>query len=355
MISDGRLELSSNAPVIGNVNAAVIFNAGHATVEEFAGKIGEGSFEVRGGASLENLTNPYCELFFYGSKIDLARVPGLQLKANVNLYASGDSASGMIKGAIHLVDGRLSRRLEITPLLGAPPSEENAFLPIQFPVPTFFKDWKLDVSIDNETPFLFAGNAPSGEIIPELQLKGTLANPLPLGKVQLKNTRIFLPFTTMTIPEGYLHFVEDSPGIPLLDVRGTAHALDYEVQAYAFGPLSERRLILRSEPPLSQDLLIHLLTTGMAPSIYTGTGSAEPQRTSGLDPLRDFGKNLAPPGVGNGTSTGLPPSSNISAPSTGARATLRSRFELWRGLSLMNESDVFGLSQGPAYFNVRLR
>jgi hypothetical protein len=351
-ISDGRLETSKNAPVVSNLNGAVSFNAARATVEGFTGQLGEGPFQVRGGASLENLFQPYYELFFYGSKVDLARVEGLQLKANVDLYASGDSSGGLIKGAVRFDESRFSRRLEINPLPTAPPGEEKVFSLQNFQsmIPPFLANWKIDVSIENDTPFPFSGNAASGEIIPELKLTGTLGNPIPVGQIELKNARVFLPFTTMTIPEGHIDFVEDSPRMPQLDVRGTAQALDYEVQAYAFGPLSERRLILRSDPPLPQDALIQLLTTGMAPSVFARTTSGE---TPG---------NL-PPASGPGGSSEKQDATMgaiASGPQLGneppaPRATLRGRFELWRGLSLMNENDIFGPSNGRAYFSLRLR
>ncbi len=354
MISGGQLEVSSEAPVLTNLNGGVTFNASRATVEGFGGKMGEGTFEVRGGASLEKLFDPYYELFFYAHQADVARIAGLQAKANISLYASGDNAGGMVKGTLGFVDGRFARRIEITPLLVAPPAEDKVFAPPQYEnfIPSFFKTWKLDVSINNETPFLFSGNAASGEIIPQLQLTGTLGNPLLLGHLQLKNARVFLPFTAMTIAEGHLYFVEDGPWIPLLDVRGTVQALDYQVQAHAFGPLSERRVILRSDPPLPQDSLIQLLTTGMAPNVYAPQGPIEMQGAGSPEPVRGKFDSQAFEVVtrANGFQR-----SNAAPPHLVGRATLRGRFELWRGLSLMNESDVFGLSEGPAYFSLRLR
>ena len=184
----------------------------------------------------------------------------------------------MIKGALRFDDSRFSRRVEITPLQ-APSPEEEAFSAPNFQslVPTSIKAWQIDVSVGNDTTFSFSGNAASGEIIPDLRITGTVGNPIPVGKVELKNARIFFPFTTMTIPEGHIEFLEDSPWMPQLDLRGSAQALDYEVEAYAFGPLSESRLILRSDPPLPQEMLIQLLTTGMAPGVYAGAAPSEAQ------------------------------------------------------------------------------
>jgi TamB, inner membrane protein subunit of TAM complex len=349
-IADGRLELSKHAPLVHNVNGAVSFNDVRAVVEGFGGEAGDGSFEVRGGASLENPFQPYYELFFYGRRIDLVRMEGLQLKANVDLYASGHDSRGMIKGTLRFDDSRLSRRLEITPLLAASP-EEKAFSPPNFRglMPTPINAWQIDVAIRNETPFLFSGNAASGEIIPDLRIIGTLGNPIPVGKIELKNARVFFPFTTMTIPEGHLDFLEASPWMPQLDLRGSAQALDYEVEAYAFGPLSERRLILRSDPPLPQDALIQLLTTGMAPGVYAGAAPGEAQ--GGLAPPSGFGGKSQRQDLKMGSTA----SRLLSPAPPGGRATLRGRFELWRGLSLINEGDVFGPSNARAYFSLRLR
>ena len=77
----------------------------------------------------------------------------------------------------------------------------------------------------------------------------------------------------MNIPGGHVDFLPDSPWTPLLDVRGTARISGVDVQAYAFGPLNEKKLILRSEPPLSQGSLVRLLSGGLAAG---GRTSADP-------------------------------------------------------------------------------
>ena len=103
------------------------------------------------------------------------------------------------------------------------------------------------MSLTNDSFFFFSGTPSAGAILAELHLTGTLEYPLPLGQIKLKDVRAFLPVTTLTIPDGYLEFVEESPWIPRLDIHGIARALDYDVQLYAFGRLDEPRLILRSD------------------------------------------------------------------------------------------------------------
>ncbi len=355
-LNNGHLEISPKLPVVSKVSGSIAIASGRAQIEQFTGELGGGGFEIRGGISLENLSNPHYDLHFTGNMIDLVRVPWLQLKANASLFGSGDNVGGLIKGDVRLTEGRLSRRLEVTPILAASATEDDFFEAPQFDtlIPPPFSGWKLDVSVTNDGPILFSGSAATGEIIPDLRLIGSLARPMPVGQVKLKDARAFLPFTTVTIPEGHLAFVEENPWIPQLDIHGAARALDYEVQAYAFGPLNERRLILRSDPSLPQESLIQLLTTGMTPGVYAQT-AFDMSPASGGVAAGALGRKFSPRGSERG-STLSALSSSVAPPAYPARrATLHGRFELWRGLSLIDQSDDLGLPNDRVTFRLRLR
>lgn len=357
-LSGGRLEFSPRGPVIGNINGSVRFDAARAAIEKLTGDVSAGPFELRGGVSLANPADPQYELAFQGDKILLARDARLRLRANVDLTARGGKSGGSVAGSVKFVDGRIYQRLEITPLIVPSPVEAAAFVPprVDGLVPPPFGAWTVDVSVTNDTPFTLGGNIASGEIIPDLRLTGTLGRPVPVGRVELRNARAFLPFTTLDIREGRLDFIADSPWMPQIDVRGEAQALDYEVQAYAFGPLNERRLILRSDPPLPQESIILLLTTGFAPGVYAGAGFGEAAAgQGGLLLLRAFARQLQPHGVDVDSLLNRLQVSSVPPQYQGGRATLRGRFDLWRGLALMSERDSFGFYNAGATYSFRFR
>jgi TamB, inner membrane protein subunit of TAM complex len=352
-VNDGQLEISPNVPMIGKLNGSVVIASGQADIEQLTGELGEGFFAIYGGISFKDLSNPHYDLYFTGNQIDLVRLPWLQLRANASVHGSGDNSDGLVKGDVRLADGRLSRKLEVTPLLAASMAEDDAFAAPRFDglIPAPFARWKLDVAVTNDSPILFSGSGASGEIIPDLRLTGSLGTPIPVGQITLKDARAFLPFTTITIPDGHLEFKEQNPWMPQLNIHGTARALDYEVQVYAFGTLDERRLILRSDPPLPQESLIQLLTTGMTPGVYAqsafGAFQAPESLTTGplgkKFSLRGNERGSALPF--NGPAAGYPP----------GRTTLHGRFELWRGLSLIDESDDLALPNDRVTFRLRLR
>jgi len=265
-VNDASLDFSAHTPPVTKIHAALVFTGSRLQVEQFRGEIGAGPFEISGSVGLDDPLNPAWDLRLQGKKILLVRDAGMRLRANADLSAAGNNTSGTLRGAVRLADGRINRRFKITPILLVVP-EESGKAVLQRPsvtVPAPFARWGLDVKISNETPFLIRGNISQGEIIPSVTLAGTLGRPVPVGRITLKDVQAVLPFATMTIPDGRIDFLPDAPWVPLLDVRGRAQTPGYEVHAYAFGPMNQNKLILRSEPPLPQESLVLLLTTGIA-------------------------------------------------------------------------------------------
>ncbi len=354
-LRDAQFEISPYLPVVSKATGGLVIADGRAELENLTGELGTGSFELWGGVSLKDAFDPYFDFFFTGTGIDLARVAWLQLKANATLHASGDFRAGLVKGDVRLLNGRFSRRLEVIPISLASASDDDSFRAPRFNgvFPRPLNRWSLDVSLTNDSSFLLASIPPAAEVLAELRLTGTLDYPLPVGQIKLKDVHASLPFTMLTIPDGYLEFVEESPWIPRVNIHAMARALDYDVQLYAFGSLDEPRLILRSDPSLPQGSLIQLLSTGMVPGVYAQAPLVGPHVTDGLQAPGVFTRKPPSGGGENFVRNDFQLSPSSAYPS--GRATLHRRFELWRGLSLLDESDDLTPVNDRATFRLRLR
>lgn len=354
-LKNGVLEASTRAPAVTALNVTVVFDGRRATIERFTGEIGAGDFQITGGMSFEG---PTYDLKMTGDRVLLARDAGFRLRANVDLTASGGPRGGSLTGSVRFVDGRIYRKIEVTPLLVPTPGQNPVAFSSPIPpgsVPQPFSSWTLNVALVNETPFLIKGNVADGEVVPELRLGGTLGNPLPVGRITLRDVRAFLPFTTMTIPDGRIDFLPDSPWIPMVDIRGTASMPDYEVQAYLFGPLNENKLILRSEPPLPQESLVLLLTTGILPQ-QGGSGFADVAISQGgLLLLRTAARGLNVPGVDMDDLVNRFSLSTTPPQGPGERATLRGNFRVWDQLEIMTGRDGYGFYQGGLTYTWRFK
>lgn len=350
LINGGRFAASPGTFVADNIRAAIKFDETTLRLERATGALASGMFDLQGEVSLADVKNPKSQFVFRGTNLLLVNNPGSKFLANAEIKGEGDAAGGTISGSIQFVEGRIYRRLEITPLLEFQESEEEDFTPPQFTPEAFpgLTSWKLDVSLKSETPFSVGGNVAVGQIVPDLKLVGTVEKPVPQGRIELKNTSAFLPFTMVTIREGSVNFVPESPWVPQLDIKAEGRALDYQIEAYAFGPLNERRLILRSEPPLAEDALILLLTTGMPPNlsaVSTVSNSILQDWVTGA-----FIRQLAPVATDAATTNSI-----ASAPVTSAPTTSKGRFELWRKLTLMGERGNLGGNAAGVTYQLRFQ
>jgi hypothetical protein len=358
-VTNGSLQPTPSSPRVDRVEVLARFEDRSLRFDRFTGRIGAGPFRVSGSLTLEDLRNPVLDLAIAGDELLLHRDRDAMARANVDLVVRGDATGGRVAGSVKLVDGRILRRLEITPLILAPSGaggQMMVFEPPRVAIPAPCDAWTLDVRITNATPFTMVGNIASGELVPDLTIGGTLGNPLLSGRVDIHGASACLPFTTLDVADGSISFHRHDPWVPHLDINGKARALEYDIVVHAYGPLSERNVMLRSEPPLSQEEIILLLTAGIAPGEFSGTAFGGALAGQGaLLMLRTLAGPFDWRGFDAGSLlNGIPVS---TAPPTypGGDTTLRGTFDLWKGLSLMTEQDESGFYNIGATYRFRFR
>jgi hypothetical protein len=178
----------------------------------------------------------------------------------------------------------------------------------------------------DQTPFLLS-NAPVGEIIPELKIVGTLGSH-PLSQIELKNARVFLPFTTMTVASGHIDFTQGKPLDAATQLRSRA-GLGLRVQACALLDREKRQLILRSDPPLSQDALISCWPRAWR-RVYMPARNPDWSRMAVWRPL---GAKLDSPTTGKDSLTNGPLSSSSFSAYPGTRSSSQSVRTLARAVA----------------------
>jgi hypothetical protein len=357
-LTDGDIEVTADTPRITGLNARVVMNTSRITLESLRGAVGAGPFEASGWADLTKPGDPALHLQLKGTKVLLARDPGFRLRANLDITADGRGGAGSITGAVDLIDGRIFRKIEVTPFLVPNPVAGPAFIvpSLSGLVPDPWGRWKLDVTVRNAEPFLLVGNIANGEISPDLALHGTLGAPFPAGTITLTNLQAYLPASTITIPSGKIYFTGQNPFMPIMDVRARADVSGYAVQMYAYGPLVDQNIALRSDPPLSQENLILLLTTGLTPAGMSGTGLGEAAAgQGGIILLRSIARQLEPLGIDlndfvNRLSVRVVPPKDPSQ-----TTSLISDLRLTDRFSLTTGRDGYGFYNAGVRYTIRLR
>lgn len=358
-IRNALVQANRQTPAVENINLTCRFDGQTFRLENTGGTVGAGPFEIRGGGDFTNPARPEINLNVTADNILLFRDRDLRLRTDLDIAIRGTPEQGTLRGRIGLVDGRIFQKLEITPLLQAASSEARPMplLPnLEDLVPRPWSDWTLDLTVENDTPFLIVGNLASGEIIPEIHVGGTLGHPLPSGTITLKNLQAYLPFSVVTIPEGFIYLDPLNPRIPTLDVRGFSQVLEYQITLLAQGPLDEGNLFVRSDPPLSQEAIILLLTTGLAPGLQSGAGFGEAAiGQGGLLLLKTLARQFETEGVDTDSIINRLQITTQPALTPGMRATMRGEFRLTENLGVMAQRDGFGFLGAGLTYSIRFR
>lgn len=358
-LSGGVIEMAQNLPVVRELSADIGFDAAEMTIRHLRGEIGAGPFELKGRVNYADTTNPQIQASLTGDNVLIYRDPGFRLRADLNLQLAGSMlGGGSLTGGVDLVDGRIFRRLEITPLIVQSRVDGGG---IDIPVfsglvPPPWSDWTIDVRLKNQSPFLLVGNLATGDISPDLTFTGTFGNPTVFGVINLQNLQAYLPASDLIVPNGRISFTAENPFMPIMDVRGYAEVSGIRVQAVAYGPLSDANFAMRSDPPLSQENLILLVTTGVAPVGMSGAGLGVVAAGQGsILLLRSFALQLEPFGINIGSFVNrigvsvIPPLDNTEGTSIAAEFRVNDQFSLIAG------TDGFGFFNAGLQYTLRFK
>lgn len=273
---DGRVRFPGAWLPMEDVGTKVVFSASEAVLEEARGRMGEGTFGFAGKVGFANWRDPQWDVQLRGENLSLYADENLQLKAVADLKARGNKAAGEIKGTFGLDGSSVRRALSLSPQLvttlpAASPAAATA-------TRSSFAAWTLDLKMTTAVPIAVGTEGQDGSLAPDLYLQGTAGAPLLLGTIRADKLRIRWPSDAKLLAAGRIHFTREMPWVPVLDLAGVGAAGRYDIRAGAFGPLSERKLLLSSAPPLGTEQIVLLLTTGVSPVPLTSEQkmSAEP-------------------------------------------------------------------------------
>ena len=133
--------------------------------DQLRGLAGGGLFGVNGAIDLTDGTNPKFDLGVTGNQVLLTRSDGIIVRANFGLAIRGPLSSGEVSGTVGITDSRFFKDIDILPLNlpGRPPPQPPAGAMPKIAVDTPpFKDWKFNISIRTDDPFLIQSNLARG-------------------------------------------------------------------------------------------------------------------------------------------------------------------------------------------------
>ncbi len=271
-------------PAVRDFHARLAFTEKELRIERFNGEIGGGKINLSGNVGFAKLTDPTLDLHATARDVLAVRDDNLTARVNADVKVSGPLAAASVTATVGITKSRYLKDIDIVPINlpgkpapapPAPPSADTAGAgSIGINVPPIRTNGSSTSTIKTDDPFFIRGNLASGQALVDLHLRGTGAQPLLDGNVEIKDLIATLPFSRLEISDGNITFSPDQPLNPVLDLTGTSTIRNYLVTVFVTGRANDPKVTFPSDPPLGQEQIVSLLATGATTDELAGNAQA---------------------------------------------------------------------------------
>lgn len=319
-----------------NIQTRIRLNRTTATLEKFKGDIGREPMSMKGEIDYGNLEDLAFNFTISGEDLPLLRQAGLLLRSNLNVVAKknlGETAK--ISGDVTLKEGLFL--MDTSALRGSGGGQSATSRPPYFSVDVPpFADWSLDVAVKGNRFMRLQTPAATGILSVDMDLKGTLKEPLAIGRVEFDQGNLVFPFASFEVTEGIIELRVGDPYTPVLSLIGEGRRFRYDLGIEILGSAFDPRIRFTSSPPLSSEQILLMVMAGDVPDEnFNYTAS---QRASIIGTYLSQGLLSSGGGEGLGSRISLVTGQNLSEQ---GKETLEMEFKLDDQFQLLGEYDEY--------------
>jgi translocation and assembly module TamB len=309
---------SNDLPLgLEHCNGVLTMTKDRLNISSLKGDIGGGTVTAQGGVAFRPSIQFDLGLSAQGARILYPQ--GMRENIDANLRLSGTTESAVLAGAVHLADLSFTPAFDLSSFIGqfgggvaAPPSQGLA------------QNIQLNVAVDSASSVNLTSRTLSLGGTANLQLRGTAADPVMLGRVNLNNGDIILNGNRFVLNGGTIQFVNPSETQPVLNVSLTTSIQQYNIDLRFQGPMDQMRTQYSSDPALPEADIINLLAFGQTTEASNASatpanqaaeslvaGQVSSQLTSRVSKIAGISQLSINPVLAGSSSAG-PPGANIT-------------------------------------------
>jgi translocation and assembly module TamB len=247
---------SEDVPVgLQNGNGTLTLTRDRLNITKFQGTVGGGTMTAQGGVALRPSIQFDLGLAVQG--VRMLYPQGMREGVDANLRLAGTTDSAVLGGSISLTDLSFTSAFDL-----------NSFIS-QFtggvsspPTPGFSQNLQLNLAVRSSSDINLVSRTLSIDGSANLQVRGTAANPVIIGRVNLNDGDIILNGDRFVLNGGTVEFVNPSETQPVLNVSLKTTIQQYDVYLRFNGPIDQLRTNYSSDPALPSADIINLLAFG---------------------------------------------------------------------------------------------
>ena len=238
---------------ITDLNGSLAFNEDRLQVESLVATTGGGKLSIGGFFSYQN--GLYADLTATADTVRV-RYNGLSSTANANLKLQGGPQTLILSGDLLITRFGVGPNVDFAAFAGsggvAAPPDPNSIT----------DKVRLDIHVTSSPQLDFQNSYAKLAGTVNLNIKGTVASPTVLGRIQVTDGSATFAGTTYQLQRGDIYFSNPVTIDPVIDIDATARVENYDITVGVHGTSSNFKPTYRSEPPLSEADVFNLLALG---------------------------------------------------------------------------------------------
>jgi len=265
----GEIELNNVGFTVPNsgqkvhdLNGTIRITPQMVTIDTLEGRMDAGSFSAAGTMELKGIRPVRVNLSIDAYALPL-HVPGmLDVVVNPALRIQGNPDTSLVQGEVVILEGTYYKdvNLSLFQVVGKRKREE-APQPKEIVLP-FLKNMSLDISLRSRNPFVVDNNLAHLDIKPDLQISGTLSNPIITGRAAVESGTVTYRKKTFTVKKGEIDFSNPYKTEPMFDIEGEVQVRKWTILLGISGPPDKLFFTLTSDPPEEDGDILSLLVFG---------------------------------------------------------------------------------------------
>jgi translocation and assembly module TamB len=238
---------------LSNLNGSLAFNEDRLDVKDLTATTGGG--QVRIGGYLAYQKGLFADLTATGDTVRV-RYAGLSATANASLRLQGAPNSLLLSGNVLMTRFGVGADVDFAAFSGgggvqAPPDPDS-----------FTNKVRMDVHVQSAPQLDFQNSYAKLAGTVDLTVRGTLAVPSVLGRIQITDGSATFAGTKYQLQRGNVYFGNPVRIDPTIDLDATARVENYDITIGLHGTTTSIKPTYRSEPPLTEADIFNLLALG---------------------------------------------------------------------------------------------
>ena len=223
-------------------------------IERLTGNIGSGTLSVQGGITYR--PSVQFNVRTNATGIRMLYPDGVREKVDANLTMSGSTEAGLISGQVRLTELSFTPDFDLADLVGEFSSAAPA-------APTgLAQNIRLDIGVQSTNDVSLVSSKLSLQGAANLQIRGTAANPVVLGRMNLTSGDLIFRGNRYVLQPSALDFINPVRTEPIVNVVVDTKIQDYDIHMRFRGTVDQLTTTYTSDPSLPPADIINLLVFG---------------------------------------------------------------------------------------------